>query len=96
MLLDLRSKNVTGKKAEALLDEINITVNKNTIPEDPESPFVTSGIRVGTPAVTTLGLKEDDMAEIADIVNDAIMENQDKETLKNRVKAVTDKYNKTI
>jgi len=96
MLLDLRSKNITGKKAEALLDEINITVNKNTVPEDPESPFVTSGIRVGTPTVTTLGLKEDDMAEIADIINDAILENQDQETLINRVKLLTEKYNKTI
>jgi len=96
MLLDLRSKNITGKKAEALLDEINITVNKNTVPEDPESPFVTSGIRVGTPTVTTLGLKEDDMSEIADIINDAILENQDQETLINRVKLLTEKYNKTI
>jgi len=96
MLLDLRSKKITGKKTEALLDEINITVNKNTIPEDPESPFVTSGIRIGTPAITTMGLKEDDMEEIADIINDAIMEKQDKEILKNRVKVLTDKYNKTI
>ena len=85
MLLDLRSKNITGKDAEKLLDEINITVNKNTIPDDPESPFVTSGIRVGTPAITTMGLREEDMSELADIINDAILKNQDKETLIERV-----------
>ncbi|HCX04770.1 MAG TPA: serine hydroxymethyltransferase [Clostridiales bacterium] len=85
MLLDLRSKNITGKDAEKLLDEINITVNKNTIPDDPESPFVTSGIRVGTPAITTMGLKEEDMSELADIINDAILKKQDKEKLIERV-----------
>ena len=85
MLLDLRSKNITGKDAEKLLDEINITVNKNTIPDDPESPFVTSGIRVGTPAITTMGLREEDMSELADIINDAILKNQDKEKLIERV-----------
>ncbi|MDW7668071.1 MAG: serine hydroxymethyltransferase [Bacillota bacterium] len=91
MLLDLRSKNITGKDAEALLDEINITVNKNTIPDDPESPFVTSGIRVGTPAITTKGYKEEDMSELADIINDAILKNQDQDTLKERVAKLTAK-----
>ncbi len=91
MLLDLRSKNITGKDAEALLDEINITVNKNTIPDDPESPFVTSGIRVGTPAITTKGYKEEDMSELADIINDAILKNQDQDTLIERVAKLTAK-----
>ena len=72
MLVDLRNKNVTGKAAEKLLGEVDITVNKNTIPYDPESPFVTSGIRLGTPAVTTRGMKEDEMVILADLINDTI------------------------
>ncbi|MEW9121290.1 MAG: serine hydroxymethyltransferase [Thermotaleaceae bacterium] len=78
ILVDLRNKNITGKDAEILLDEIGITVNKNTIPFDPQSPFVTSGIRMGTPAVTTRGMKEEDMIAIADIVN-LIIENPSKQ-----------------
>lgn len=69
LLLDLRNKNITGKDAEKLLGEIGITVNKNTIPYDPESPFVTSGIRIGTPAVTTRGFKEEEMVKIAEIID---------------------------
>ncbi|MCF0154599.1 MAG: serine hydroxymethyltransferase [Veillonella sp.] len=68
MLVDVRNLNLTGKEAEHLLDEVGITCNKNTIPFDPASPFVTSGIRLGTPALTTRGLKEADMEEIADII----------------------------
>ena len=68
LLIDLRNKNMTGKEAEKLLDEIGITTNKNTIPFDTKSPFVTSGIRIGTPAVTTRGMKEDEMKKIADII----------------------------
>ena len=68
MSLDVRSMNVTGKEAEHLLDEIGITCNKNTIPFDPASPNVTSGVRLGTPAVTTRGMKEADMEEIAEII----------------------------
>jgi glycine hydroxymethyltransferase len=68
LLLDLRNKNITGKDAEKLLDKVGVTVNKNTIPFDPESPFVTSGVRIGTPAVTTRGMKEEDMATIAEII----------------------------
>lgn len=68
MLLDLRSMGITGKDFEHRLDEVYITVNKNAIPNDPESPFVTSGIRVGTPAVTSRGLKEDDMRTIAHLL----------------------------
>ncbi len=68
MLVDLTSKNITGKDAQAVLEEVNITVNKNTIPFETLSPFVTSGIRIGTPALTTRGFKESDMAEVADII----------------------------
>jgi len=68
MLLDLRGKGINGKQAEELLDDVGITVNKNTIPYDTESPFVTSGIRAGTPAVTTRGMKEEAMEEIAGII----------------------------
>lgn len=74
MLLDLRNKGITGKELEHRLDEVRITANKNTIPNDPQSPFVTSGLRIGTPAVTTRGFKEAEMELIAgwisDIVND--------------------------
>lgn len=69
MLVDLRPKKLTGKVAEKLLDEAGITVNKNAIPFDPESPFVTSGVRIGTPATTTRGMKETDMATIAEIID---------------------------
>lgn len=69
ILIDLRSKGLTGKAAEKMLDEIGITANKNTIPFDPESPFITSGLRIGTPAVTTRGMGEEDMVEIADLIN---------------------------
>ena len=92
ILIDMRSKDVTGKVAEKILGDINITVNKNTIPNDPKSPFVTSGIRIGTPAITTIGLVEKDMAEIADIMNCAFTESQDKETLIKRVAALMSVY----
>ena len=85
ILIDVRSKGLTGKKAEAMLDEIGITANKNTIPFDPESPFVTSGVRIGTPAVTTRGMKEEDMKEIAEIMNLALDERNDRGELKERV-----------
>ncbi len=68
MLVDLRPQQLTGKKAEKLLDEIGVTVNKNTIPFDPESPFVTSGIRIGTPALTSRGMKEADMEVVGEII----------------------------
>ena len=79
MLVDLRNHQLTGKVAEKLLDEIGITVNKNTIPFDPESPFVTSGIRIGTPAVTSRGLDEKDMEEIAQIISIALKNQEDPE-----------------
>lgn len=69
MLVDVRNTGLTGKEAEHLLDEVGITCNKNTIPFDPASPFITSGIRLGTPALTSRGLKEDDMKEIAAIID---------------------------
>lgn len=87
MLVDLRNKNITGRDAENLLGKINITVNKNTIPFDTEKPFVTSGIRIGTPAVTTRGFVESDMNEVADIIGEAIdNRDADLEPLADRVK----------
>lgn len=89
MLVDVRSKHVTGKEAEHRLDEIGITANKNTIPNDPQSPFVTSGLRLGTPAVTTRGFKEDDMREIAAIIDLTLSDFEaNKEQAAKRVKAL--------
>lgn len=92
MLLDLRKKNITGKDAERLLDDIGITTNKNTIPFDPQSPFITSGLRAGTPAVTTRGFKEADMEEIAGIIALAIDRPEAKDECSSRVKALCDKH----
>ena len=72
MLVDLRNKKLTGKKAEKILDSVGITVNKNTIPFDPEGPFTTSGIRIGTPAMTSRGMTEDAMGKIAGLIADAL------------------------
>lgn len=80
MLIDLRNKNITGKAAEEALGKAEITVNKNMVPFDTESPFVTSGIRVGTAAVTTRGLKEADMEVVVDLIDEALM-NADNEEL---------------
>lgn len=80
MLIDLRNKNITGKDAENALVKADITVNKNMVPFDTESPFVTSGIRVGTPAITTRGLKESDMAYVVDLI-DEVLANHDNETV---------------
>lgn len=91
ILVDVTSLNMTGKEAESLLDEVNITVNKNTIPFDKESPFKTSGIRLGSPAMTTRGLKEEDFIEIGNIIVDTL-KGGNKEELKLRVKKITDKY----
>ncbi|MDU7886072.1 MAG: serine hydroxymethyltransferase, partial [Clostridium perfringens] len=74
ILVDLTNKDITGKDAEILLDSIGITLNKNTVPNETRSPFVTSGVRIGTPAITTRGFKEEEMKEIASIINDAIKE----------------------
>ena len=93
MLVDLRKADITGKDAEKLLDEVRITCNKNTIPFDPASPFVTSGIRLGTPAVTTRGMKEEDMREIAAIIAGTLKDFESfKEEAIRRVDALTKKY----
>ncbi len=92
ILVDLRNKGITGKEAEHLLDEIGITVNKNTIPFDPQSPFVTSGIRIGTPAVTTRGFNEEDMKEIGEIISYIIDNPNNKTKAQKRVKELTDKH----
>ncbi|HII4419206.1 TPA: serine hydroxymethyltransferase [Clostridium perfringens] len=93
ILVDLTNKDITGKDAEILLDSIGITLNKNTVPNETRSPFVTSGVRIGTPAITTRGFKEEEMKEIASIINDAIKEKDgDLEPLKARVKALCAKY----
>lgn len=95
MLVDVRNTGLTGKEAEHLLDEIGITANKNTIPFDPASPFVTSGVRLGTPALTTRGLKEDDMKEIADIIATVLQNPEDTakhQDAAQRVAALCEKY----
>ncbi|MDD5987256.1 MAG: serine hydroxymethyltransferase [Eubacteriales bacterium] len=93
MLVDLRPKGITGKQAENLLWEAHITCNKNAIPNDPEKPTITSGIRIGTPAVTTRGMKEDDMVEIADVINH-VLENPEADRAEDiaRIKVLTDRY----
>ena len=95
LLLNLRSLGITGKIAEAVLDEVGITVNKNTIPFDTEGPFITSGIRIGTPAVTSRGFKEEEMKEIASIIAMLLKNHEDDNTKKEalqRVTAITDKF----
>lgn len=92
MLVDLRNKGLTGKEAEKLLDEIHITTNKNTIPYDPQSPFVTSGLRIGTPAATTRGMKEAEMIELAGIIDNALSKNEDCDSLKQKVLNLTSKF----
>ena len=91
MLVDFKNLNMTGKEVEKLLDEVHITANKNTVPNDPQSPFVTSGIRLGTPAVTSRGLKEEDMEQIAEAIK-AVMIEKDKEKALSIVKGLTDQY----
>ena len=81
LLIDLKNKNITGKDAETSLGKANITVNKNMVPYDDQSPFVTSGIRIGTPAITTRGLKEEDMGFIAESINDVINNYENDEKL---------------
>ncbi len=81
MLIDLRNKGITGKQAEEALGKIDVTVNKNMVPFDTESPFVTSGIRIGTPAVTTRGLNEDDMKWIVQVIDECLMNMEDEDKL---------------
>ncbi len=92
LLLDLTPLEITGKDAEAMLDAVNITTNKNTIPFETRSPFVTSGVRIGTPAVTTRGMKEAEMKEIAKFMRMALQEDTDKEALKKDVVALCNRF----
>jgi len=95
ILVDLRSKNITGKDAEKALGSVNITANKNTVPNDPQSPFVTSGIRLGTPAVTTRGFKNKEIVDISNWICDIVldMENEDlKKEIKNKVAELCSRF----
>ncbi len=91
MLIDLRNKNITGKDAENALVKADITVNKNMVPFDTQSPFVTSGIRIGTPAITTRGLKKSDMIKVVDYI-DQIVKNPDNESIQQEVKKEINKW----
>ena len=95
ILMDLRNKKVTGKEVEELLGGVNITVNKNSIPNDPESPFITSGIRIGTPAMTTRGFKNDEAKKVVDLICDAIENKENSDELgivKEKVKELCRKF----
>lgn len=91
MLVDLQNLDKTGKEVEKLLDTVNITCNKNTVPNDPKSPFVTSGIRLGTPAITSRGVVEADMIIIADAIKAAVIDNDNDKAI-GLVKDITDRY----
>lgn len=95
MLIDLRNKNLTGKKAQETLDKAHITLNKNAVPFDDKSPFVTSGIRVGVPAITTRGMKENDMNTVVEMIDKVLMNIDDEKTIgevKNDVKAFMQQF----
>ena len=92
-LIDLRNKSITGKEALAALEQVHITVNKNMVPFDDKSPFITSGIRVGVPAVTTRGLKENDMAQIVNWLDRVLMAPDD-EALLGKVKGEVNEFMK--
>ena len=91
MLVDLQNLELTGKEVEKLLDNVHITANKNTVPNDPKSPFVTSGIRLGTPAITTRGAKEEDMVTIAEAIKAAVIDKDEAKAME-LVKSITSKY----
>lgn len=93
MLVDLQNMNITGKELQNRLDEVYITVNKNSVPNDPASPFVTSGIRIGTPAVTTRGLKEEDMKQIAELIKLTVTDFETKaDEIREAVNKICEKY----
>jgi glycine hydroxymethyltransferase len=95
LLVDLRSISMTGKRADQLMGEINITSNKNTVPFDPESPFVTSGLRLGSPAMTTRGMGADEFTEIANIIADCLINPEDeavKQDCRRRVASLCDRF----
>jgi glycine hydroxymethyltransferase len=93
MLIDLRNKNLTGKKAQETLDKAHITLNKNAVPFDDKSPFVTSGIRVGVPAVTTRGMNEADMETVVELI-DRVLTNTDSEGVIGEVKSEVKEFMK--
>ena len=90
MLIDLRNKNLTGKKAQETLDKAHITLNKNAVPFDDKSPFVTSGIRVGVPAITTRGMKEQHMETVVDLLDKVLMNADDEKNVSDVSKLVKD------
>lgn len=93
LLIELTNKNITGKEAEKLLDSVGITVNKNTVPNETLSPFVTSGVRIGTPAVTTRGFKEEEMKKIAELINETIENREGNlEAIREKVVQLCSKY----
>ena len=95
MTVDLRDKDITGKDAANLLDKYGITVNKNAVPNDPESPFITSGLRIGVPAITTRGFKEKDCTIVGNIISNIILNKDNKVVLENCKKealALCEKY----
>lgn len=93
ILIDLRNKGITGKELEIKLDDVGITVNKNAVPFDTEKPSVTSGIRIGTPAVTTRGFKEEEMIKIAQLINMTVKSYEDKkDEIKGEVTKICAKY----
>jgi glycine hydroxymethyltransferase len=92
LLVDLRSKNLTGKEAEALLGDVHITVNKNTVPKETQSPFVTSGVRVGTAALTTRGMREEEMKKIAKLMDEAMMKSRDTQAIMADVRALAAEF----
>jgi glycine hydroxymethyltransferase len=95
MLIDLRSKNLTGKLAEESLIKADITINKNMVPFDTQSPFVTSGIRIGSPAITTRGLKEKDAVKVVDLIDEVLQAPEDDsnlKTVKRKVRALMKKF----
>jgi glycine hydroxymethyltransferase len=92
MLIDLRSKKLTGKQAEESLIQADITINKNMVPFDTQSPMVTSGMRIGTPAITTRGLKEKDMVKVVELIDEALQKPEDAKHLK----AVKKKVNRLM
>lgn len=92
ILIDVKAKGLTGKKAEALLNEVGVATNKNTIPNETESPFITSGIRIGTAAMTTRGMKEEEMKEIGKIITLALDESNNRDEIKQRVYALCERF----
>lgn len=92
MLLDLTNKDLTGKAAEQMLGDVDITVNKNTVPKETKSPFVTSGVRIGTPALTTRGMVESDMVIVGNLIADTLEQKESVEAIKGRVKEICAKF----